>query len=78
MRKHEDAHKYCGNCYFHGVYDFPDRTFCMLRFKRREEPVVPTLGVCESWKPDYQGCHCVREAVKRAKSKRLPQLSRSL
>jgi hypothetical protein len=57
--------KYCGNCYHHCVSDYPRKIFCLLRFKRRLEPVVPTLELCESWEPDSEQCHCVEEALKK-------------
>ncbi len=69
---HEQVQKYCGNCYYHNVFDFPKQSFCSLLFQRREDPIVPTLSVCEHWKQDYQKCNCVREALKGAEESKKP------
>jgi len=66
----EQTERYCGNCYYHSVYSFPIRAFCMLRFQRREEPIVLTLSVCKDWKQDYQRCNCIPEALKENKEQK--------
>jgi hypothetical protein len=68
-KKTMSKEKYCGNCYHHCVYSYPDQIFCMSRFLKRENPIVFTLDVCENWSPDYEGCFCVQEAVRKHRGK---------
>ncbi len=65
LRKQKTSQKRCGNCYYHCVFDYPVRVFCTLRFQRRADAVVLTLGFCEDWKPDFEECFCVREALRK-------------
>lgn len=43
----------------------------MLRFQRREDPIVLTLSVCKDWKKDYQRCNCIPEALKENKEQKV-------
>lgn len=69
MKKLTSKERYCGNCYHHCVYRYPEKTFCMFRFLKREDPVVSTLGVCENWRVDYEKCFCVQDALDKCRDK---------
>jgi len=60
--------KYCGNCGWHNVYEYPNIIFCELKLKK-----FPTLTPgCENWMEGYEECFCVRDALeseRKAKTK---------
>lgn len=66
--KSASEERYCGNCYHHCVYHYPDQIFCMFHFLKRKNPVFSTLDACENWGPDYQSCFCVQEALRKHRS----------
>jgi len=52
--------KYCGNCGWHSVYDYPNLIFCELKLTK-----LPTLTpACENWIKGYEDCFCVRDALR--------------
>jgi hypothetical protein len=59
----QEKEKYCGNCYYHSVYSYPNQIFCIFHFIKRKNPIFPTLDVCKNWKQDYQECFCVQKAM---------------
>jgi len=66
MKKHSmSKRKYCGNCYYHNALNYPDQIFCIFHFLKQKKPIFSTLDVCENWKPDYQECFCLQEALKK-------------
>jgi hypothetical protein len=69
MKKQTVVKKFCGNCFHHSAYSYPDRIFCVLHFLEKKDPIYATLDVCEKWKPDNQECFCLQEALKKRKRK---------
>ena len=65
--KAEKGEKYCGNCSYHNVYEYPSKIFCTYRLVRRLNPVVPTLWCCENWTPAIDKCFCIEDAKKQIK-----------
>jgi len=61
----EKEKKFCGNCNSHNPYDYPTKIFCSTRYAQNKDPIVDTLGFCSDWKPVYQNCYCVRDALKK-------------
>ena len=61
----ESKERFCGNCSYHNAYQYPDLIFCFIRYQKRKDPVVPTLGCCEQWTFEPQECFCVEEALKK-------------
>ena len=61
----EKEKRFCGNCDSHNPYEYPARIFCSKRYAQNKEPIVDTLGGCVDWSTDNQGCHCVRDALKK-------------
>jgi len=64
-RKSEPRSKFCGNCYYHDAYEYPDLIICKLRYPNGTDFVVSTLECCENWEPDPQECFCVQEALEK-------------
>ena len=65
----EPEKKYCGNCRYHDVYQYPDLIFCFVRYGRNLDSVYPTLGYCELWEKKTQECFCIEEALKNERRK---------
>jgi len=63
--KSESKRRFCGNCFHHNVYEYPDLILCNMRYESGKDSIVSTLGFCEHWKPAPQECFCVKEALKK-------------
>jgi len=63
--KPESKRRFCGNCFHHNVYEYPDLILCKLHYQSGKDSIVPTLGFCEHWRPTSEECFCVREASKK-------------
>lgn len=64
--------KYCGNCGWHNVYEYPDLIFCELKLTK-----LPTLTpACGSWTQGHGECFCVRDALENREKGRVESLSR--
>jgi hypothetical protein len=61
--------KVCGNCRYHNTYDYPSQIFCFVKFQKRDNPVVSTLGHCDEWEYKEQECFCLEDTLKRNKKK---------
>ena len=61
----EPKERFCGNCRNHNVYQHPDLILCFVRYRKHEDPIVPTLGCCEEWEFDLQECFCLEEALRK-------------
>ena len=59
--------KFCGNCYYHDMYEYPNLILCRLHYENSKDFIFPTLGSCGKWAPDSQECFCVEEAMKKRK-----------
>jgi hypothetical protein len=61
--------KYCGNCLYHSAWEYPLKIFCeyWLEKDQKEKTIRDTLDSCEMWKPEPQGCYCVRDALREIK-----------
>ncbi|MDH5419792.1 MAG: hypothetical protein OEX06_05610 [Candidatus Bathyarchaeota archaeon] len=64
-KKSKSKSRFCGNCHYHNMYEYPVLIFCSLRYQNSNDFIVPTLGCCEKWTPDSQECFCVEEAMKK-------------
>jgi len=64
-KRPDSVRRFCGNCKYHDVYQYPDLIFCEFHFVRNEKAVFPTLGCCEFWEPHYQQCFCVEDAFEK-------------
>lgn len=64
--KREIKEKYCGNCSYHNVYEFPSKIFCTYRLAKGLDPIISTLWCCENWQPSVDDCFCVEAAKKQA------------
>ena len=64
MRKEINLEKkFCGNCKWHNVYNYPNFIFCFERYMDHKDPVMSTLDCCEGWEPHNAECFCVKEAM---------------
>ncbi len=61
----ESKGRFCGNCRYHNVYQYPDLIFCFLRYQQHLGPVISTFECCEQWELKPQECFCVEEALKK-------------
>ena len=61
----EETPRCCGNCGSHNPYEYPAKMFCSKRYTQNKDPIVDTLGCCSDWNPVSQGCHCIRDALKK-------------
>ena len=64
-KKSKSKSRFCGNCHYHNMYEYPVLIFCSLRYQNSNDFIVPTLGCCGKWTPDAQECFCVKEAMKK-------------
>jgi hypothetical protein len=61
--------RFCGNCGYHTVYDYPKKIFCARLLAKNKNPVVDTLWCCGEWNQSSQECFCVEEATNKRNTK---------
>jgi hypothetical protein len=69
VEKAKGKQRFCGNCGYHNMYDYPDWVLCWMRFSEGKEPIVRTLWCCEHWSSSSQECFCVEEAKRSQRGK---------
>jgi hypothetical protein len=61
--------RFCGNCRYHNSYNYPDQSFCFVKFQKLENPVVSTLDCCDQWTFKPQECFCLDDMLKKHEKK---------
>ncbi len=61
--------RFCGNCRYHNSYNYPDESFCFLKFQKHENAVVSTMDKCDLWKSKPQECHCLGDTLNKKEKK---------
>lgn len=70
MVKKLELERFCGNCHYHSMYEYPNVIFCFNRFQQGKNGILSTLDSCEQWKLQSQECFCLRDALEKQNRKR--------
>jgi len=65
-----ESERFCGNCHFHNVYEYPNVVFCFKRFQQGKNAVLSTLDCCDEWELQSQECFCLRDALEKQNLKK--------
>ena len=60
--------KCCGNCTFHGSYEYPFKIFCWYDYGFKDS-IKDVFNCCDYFRWKAQRCNCVRDALNRRKEK---------